>query len=364
MRAFLLALALAASATAQTDLERAFELYQDVQTEAAADLLVTVADDAARPVLERRQALEMLGLIYVQQRREAQARAAMEQLLDLEPPMIDLDVDDLHPELAGHYLEARRDRQGSYAVAPDGPRLQTVAIADFNNNAVHRRDEFDPMTEGFALEMIRHLNGATALRVVERARLDWLLRELDLQRDRNLIDPSTAVEVGRLLGASTVLLGDFVILNERLRLGVRFVSVETGEVLRTATVDGSPDALFEAVESLSLEVAGRHAGPPRPRPRGRPRADGRPGRHRVDRRAPGLRPRAGGGGAGRACGGRRPLRAGARARPRSGAGAAAARRAPAVPGRERVAQPRGRGRLHLRVRGARRRRPSRHRGAG
>ena len=242
-------------ALAQSTLEQAYMRYQDADMDGAADLLVVLAEDESADKGERRQALEMLGLIYLRQRREAEAREAMARLLNLEPPLVDVDVDQLHPELAAFYLEARRDAQGSYAVETREPGLHTLAIADFNNNAIHRRDEFDPMTEGFAVEMIRLLNGATDLRVVERARLDWLLRELELQRDGNLVDQSTAVEVGRLLGASAVLLGDFVILGDQLRLGVRFVSVETGEILRAATVTGSPDDIFGAIEALSLQTA-------------------------------------------------------------------------------------------------------------
>ena len=253
-----LALAAGASAPAQAQtapLEQAFSLYQEADFEAAADLLVVVAEDPGAPIVERKQALEMLGLIYVQQRREEEARAVMEQLLDLEPPLVEVDLDEIHPALAEHYLKARRDRQDGYALEGHEPGMITIAIADFSNNAIHHRDEFDPMTQGFAAEMIRHLNGATDLRVVERARLDWLLRELDLQRDANLIDPATAVQAGKLLGASTVLLGDFFILNDQLRLGVRFVSVETGEVLEAASVESTTGDLFDAVESLSVAIA-------------------------------------------------------------------------------------------------------------
>ena len=246
----------AAPAAAQGPaLVRAIALYQDAEFEAATAALVVIAEDASAALPRRKQALEMLGLIYIKQRRQEEARAAMEKLLDLEPPLVEVDIDEIHPSLAEYYLEARRDRQGSYEVEGGGPGLITLAIADFSNNAIHHRDEFDPMTQGFAAEMIRHLNGATDLRVVERARLDWLLRELDLQHDANLIDPATAVQAGKLLGASTVLLGDFFILNDQLRLGVRFVSVETGEVLEAASVQSTTDDIFDAVEELSLAIA-------------------------------------------------------------------------------------------------------------
>ena len=90
-----------------------------------------------------------------------------------------------------------------------------------------------PMTgpEGrrFADELSIQLGKLNRFSIVERDRINDLYNEQDL--DPNRIDQSTAVRLGKMLGASAVVMGT---VNDyragRVSASVRLVAVETGEV--------------------------------------------------------------------------------------------------------------------------------------
>ncbi len=120
--------------------------------------------------------------------------------------------------------------------------------------------EYDPLGRGLADMVLTDLAG-NGLKVVERARLPEVIAELDLQRSAR-VDPATAQKAGRLVGASHAVTGSIHALEPTLRLDIRLVLVESGEVLLADQVTGSRDAFFELEQQLVarfLEGLGRQA---------------------------------------------------------------------------------------------------------
>lgn len=234
-------------------LQEAKEASEFGEYEKAAGLLSEVARDSAVDETYRREALEYLGRAYIAQRKRDKAREAMETLLRMEPPPVELDPNRQPPDLMNVYYEVRKQMKGDPSVKRD-PGLQTLAIMDFTNASVTENERWESLTAGFPSMMINYLSGTTDLQVIERQRINWLLKELKLQKKADVVDQSTAVQVGNLLGATSVLFGSYTVLEDRMRIGTRLVKVETSEILLAEEVFGEPDEFFQLVEELSSKV--------------------------------------------------------------------------------------------------------------
>ncbi|MEP0547486.1 MAG: hypothetical protein ABJF88_11180 [Rhodothermales bacterium] len=245
----------AAPAVAQQDaLREAVAVYDAAQYDRAIELLHEVNTGAGSDPATRREALRYLARACTAKRAYDDARRALDALLSLEPPLVELDPEIENPHLVRLYYEARRDRQGYDVERPD-PGMKTLAIMDFSNSSLHERATYEPLEEGFASMMGHYLGGATDLKVVERERVQWLLDELQLQRDTTVVDEATAVRTGKVLGVHVVLFGSYTVHENTMRIGARLVKVETSEVILSEHLFGKPDDFFELIERLSLQVA-------------------------------------------------------------------------------------------------------------
>jgi TolB-like protein len=250
----IVALLLAAPVQAQPSaLQEAKEASEFGEYEQAATLLSKVTQDSSVEETYRRDAFEYLVRAHIAQGQRDNARTAMKSWLQMEPPPVKLDPNRQPPDLMRMYYEVRKEMTGEYAVRQD-PGLQTLAIMDFTNASVTNSQRWASLTAGFPSMMINYLNGTTDLQVIERQRIDWLLKELKLQKKDGVVDQSTAVRTGKVLGATSVLFGTYTVLEDRIRIGARLVKVETSEILLAEEVMGDPDDFFELVEELSKKV--------------------------------------------------------------------------------------------------------------
>lgn len=236
-------------------LQQARAAYQNAEYERAIDLFAQIAQDTGADQPTRREALQYLGRAYVARSQEAKAREAIHALLELEPPLIEFDPDVEPPPLMKLYYQARKDGSGGYEVERRDPGLRTLAIMDFTNSSVDENQRFAPLQKGFPSMMINYLRGATDLKVIERERIQWLLDELKLQQQGEIVDQSTAVRTGKLLGAHAVVFGSYTVHRDRMWLSARVVNVETSEVLLAEQIFGDKDEFFELVQKLSLQAA-------------------------------------------------------------------------------------------------------------
>jgi TolB-like protein len=221
--------------------------------EKAASLLSEVTQDSSVEETYRRDAFEYLVRAHIAEGQRSKARTAMKTWLQMEPPPVELDPNRQPPDLMKLHYEVRKEMSGNYAVQRD-PGLQTLAIMDFTNASVTDSQRWGALTAGFPSMMIDYLSGTTDLQVIERQRIDWLLKELELQRKGDVVDQSTAVRTGKVLGATSVLFGTYTVLEDRIRIGARLVKVETSEILLAEDVMGDPDNFFELVQDLSNKV--------------------------------------------------------------------------------------------------------------
>jgi TolB-like protein len=95
-----------------------------------------------------------------------------------------------------------------------------------------------------------------ALRVVERTRLEAVLRELSLA-EGGRVDPATAPRVGRLVKADRLVLGDVTVRPDgrTLRLGVRVGRVADGSIVSAVDAAAPLADLLAAEQELALRTA-------------------------------------------------------------------------------------------------------------
>src|SRR5262249_6992522 len=114
------------------------------------------------------------------------------------------------------------------------------------------RPEMQPLAKGLADMLITDLSGIESLRIVERARLNQALAELELSRSK-FIDPKTALKLGKGLAAEYILTGGYTVAGDALRIDVRVFQVESGKVLAATKVEGKRDEFF-ALEKELVDV--------------------------------------------------------------------------------------------------------------
>ncbi len=128
---------------------------------------------------------------------------------------------------------------------------KTVAVLYFDNNT--GRADYDPLGKGIAAMMISDLGAVEGIQLVERDRMQDLVKEMEAQRTP-FYDSTTAVKVGRLTGAEFIVVGAFAALQPKMRIDTRVVRVETGEIVKTAQVTGDEDKFFELEQKLAKNL--------------------------------------------------------------------------------------------------------------
>ncbi len=127
----------------------------------------------------------------------------------------------------------------------------TVAVMPFSN--VNKDTETDWLSEGIAETLTTKLGNVRKIRLVERQRIDSILKEVSLGQS-GAIDPATASKAGKMLGAETVVTGAYQKMGDNLRLTARFVRVETGVVSNTAMVTGLYNDIFDLEDKIADDI--------------------------------------------------------------------------------------------------------------
>ena len=142
----------------------------------------------------------------------------------------------------------------SQTVRPVSERKPTVAVMEFDNAAMVKRDEFAALTTGFQVMLTHAIATNPSIEVVERQKIQHLLDEQNLHT-AGRIDAATAATVGKLLGVRHMLLGAFTVApNMDMRLSVRSVNTETGVIEYVEEVSGKGDKVFNLIDQLSAKI--------------------------------------------------------------------------------------------------------------
>lgn len=113
-----------------------------------------------------------------------------------------------------------------------GDRGGTIAVWDLDDLSPTKGTR-PPLGEILSGQIIEVLKGRGDYIVVERQRLLLALEELRLGTTA-LVDESTRLQLGKMVGAKWMVFGGYQVIGGQMRLDLRLVEVETGKV-RKAT---------------------------------------------------------------------------------------------------------------------------------
>jgi TolB-like protein len=146
------------------------------------------------------------------------------------------------------------------AVIEPGPSVideipKTLAILPFENNSVTDPERFAPLSKGLAAMLITDLkNSGTLIKIIEREKIQALLKEVALSQSGS-IDKSTAVEVGRILGAQAIAFGSFMVIGDNVRMDLRIIKVETSETVMAESISGMSTDFIDLEQRLAKKIA-------------------------------------------------------------------------------------------------------------
>ena len=126
-----------------------------------------------------------------------------------------------------------------------------LAIIYFDNSGDD--PSIDKLKKGLADMLITDLSNISMLNIVERDKLEAILKEQKLSNSKQF-DPNTAAKVGKLLGAQIILTGGYFEMMGSLRIDARFIDVESGKILKSDGVDGQMASFFKIQKQLSWKI--------------------------------------------------------------------------------------------------------------
>jgi TolB-like protein len=146
--------------------------------------------------------------------------------------------------------------QGLGQDVPDDGR-PGVAVLQFDNGGSFgpEQEDFEALEVGLQHMLLTELGQNSSLRVVERAMLNALLDEQDLGASGR-VEPGTAAEIGRLVGARYVITGSFMDVWGDFRMDARVVDVETSEIIYTDQVRNERERIYDMLVELAGKVTG------------------------------------------------------------------------------------------------------------
>jgi len=132
---------------------------------------------------------------------------------------------------------------------------KTLAILDFSNNSIIEKERHASLSQGLAEIMITELSKIQSLQLVERQKINSLIEEMQLSQS-GIISENAGIQVGKLLGAHFLVFGSYMIsFNNKVRVDIRIVEVETGVTIKADEVTDKVSKLFEIIKKLNKKIA-------------------------------------------------------------------------------------------------------------
>jgi TolB-like protein len=178
----------------------------------------------------------------------------LEKIAEVGPCVIHLPHEIWPQQLRNQWYQVLQARK-ALTCPEENPEIKTIAIMEFDNYSVEKfQEELGFITKGVADFFEADFSRLSTLKVVERDKIDFILKEIELAK-AGMIDASDAVRVGKLLGAQLMVFGSITQLDsKKAKMLIKAVKVETSEIIAFVEKEGKPD-YFKMQKELVRELA-------------------------------------------------------------------------------------------------------------
>lgn len=128
-----------------------------------------------------------------------------------------------------------------------------VSVMYFDNDSKDQDLEF--MRKGLTDLLITDLVAWEGVRVVERTRLEEVLKELDFQQTK-YVDKATAAKLGKVLNATYLIYGSMILAGSRLTITARLVQND-GQIVATVKEQDERDKIFDIEQRLVNQLVAK-----------------------------------------------------------------------------------------------------------
>lgn len=244
-----------AEPTVASRLAEALQLYNDLEFDqgiAIARDLMTHENLTAQDSVAVLEVLSILTYVKGQQFQQ-ESFQYLEKISKIGPCLTPMPQDFWPQELRNKWYRMVQEQKA--LTCDHDPNLKTIAIMEFDNfSAGKYQEELGLLSKGLADFFEHDFRKISELKVIERDKIPIVLEELKLQQTA-AVDQSTAVQVGKVLGAKYMVFGSISQLDDNLaRMVVRVVNVETSEIVASVDKEGKPK-YSEMEKELVKELA-------------------------------------------------------------------------------------------------------------
>ena len=193
-----------------------------------------------------------------------QAYDYLRQIVKVGPCVIALPQKFWQAQLSDQYCAIAHPAGALNCNSERDPNITTIAIMEFDHAATDKEtyEELGYLTTGLRFFFNSDFAQISNVKVVTREKLDYILEEVE-HTQAGLIDQSTAIKVGKIMGAQYMIFG--MVQQENSRhgtIGVQVINVETSEHIMSASRDGKPnfvklqkELVKEIAEKLDMELS-------------------------------------------------------------------------------------------------------------
>ena len=131
----------------------------------------------------------------------------------------------------------------------------SIAVLEFQSGGSLDKTEINTLTNRFRGLLVK----TQAFNVVERERLNEILKAQDFIMSDACNTAECAVQVGQLLGVESMIAGDIGKLGETYTVDIRLIDVQSGGIIQSETMDyqGKVDGLLGVLKNLADGFAGK-----------------------------------------------------------------------------------------------------------